>query len=371
MRQRLDRSSAVIFGTSITSAYLSGGTMFFRALVKALVNKGWSVTFVEEHHSWLGVHTDYKEHQSALTVLQYRDADELIALNATHCFLERADLVLKFSGSSISYDRYIDEWVARERITNHWLLVYADMDAPMRMPYIVNHPNFYLHRIVANFDSVWVLLGGNRAADDYRAIGARRVLATPVAIDVTAFEPVAPAPEYEVDLLFVGNPAYGREAGLQRLFFDVAESAPNWKFLLSGADWGGANLPSNTRYLGYVPSKTLPQLYSSARLVLNVTREEMAAYGCAAALRLFEAAACGACIVSDVWLGLGELFVLEEEILTAHDADDVIAHLSTIDREQSRKIGALARARVLREHSADIRVKEFLSLITELQRERG
>ena len=107
----------------------------------------------------------------------------------------------------------------------------------------------------------------------------------------------------------------------------------------------------------------MPELYSSARLVLNVTHEEMATYGDAAALRLFEATICGACLLSDFWQGLDTLFIPEQEILIVKETQDVVQYLQTIDWPQSRAIGQRARTRTLRDHTADTRISTFLSLV--------
>lgn len=366
MKQKSDKPAVVIFGTSITSAYLSGGTMLFRSTVKAFLEKGWKVTFVEEDHKWLQNYTDFTLNHPSLSILCYGDRQELMEIYKHQRFLDDADLVLKFSGSSILHDRYIDEWLVYRRgnAKNQFLLIYIDVDAPMRLSYIVNHPQFYLHKLISSFDGIWIMLGGKRAISEYRSMGASKVWYTPVAIDEQVFYPTSLSAEYAVDLLFVGNPTFGREVGLQRLFFEVAKCCPQYRFLLTGADWKEMALPDNVNYLGYVPSKLLPDLYCSARLVLNVTREEMASYGYAASLRLFEAAACGACIVSDSWAGLEEIFLPGEEILIANDTDTIVNYLYEIGQERSQAIGKNARDRVERNHTADMRISEFLALIS-------
>jgi spore maturation protein CgeB len=365
MNQPANQGTVVIFATSITSAYLSGGTMLFRALADSFIRRHWKVIFIEEYHPWLKTHTDFSARYQELSILCYRDRQELAELQAQWHFLNNAKLVLKFSGSSGSYDRYIDEWLAYERSEANYRfsLVYVDADAPMRLPYILSHPNFYLHKLIPTFDGVWVMLGGERAAREYQAMKAQRVWATPAAIDAQAFRPAPPSKEYRADLLFIGNPTYGREERLTQLFFTVARRCPEYRFFLAGADWDGRQLPDNMRFLGYVPSNRLPELYSSVRLVLNVTREEMASYGHAATLRLFEAAACGACLISDTWLGLDQLFVPGEEILIAKSSDDVVNYLSRIERRQSRAIGVRARKRIIRDHTADKRVDQLLEVM--------
>jgi hypothetical protein len=112
MNQPANQGTVVIFATSITSAYLSGGTMLFRALADSFIRRHWKVIFIEEYHPWLKTHTDFSARYQGLSILCYRDRQELAELQAQWHFLNNAKLVLKFSGSSGSYDRYIDEWLA-------------------------------------------------------------------------------------------------------------------------------------------------------------------------------------------------------------------------------------------------------------------
>src|SRR4051812_37348917 len=99
--------SVVLFGTSISSAYLSGATVLFRALVHAFLRLGASVTFVEEDHVWLSTHTDYTPMDPRLVVRRYANRGELTALLCDQSLLADADLILKFSGSSLEHDRFL------------------------------------------------------------------------------------------------------------------------------------------------------------------------------------------------------------------------------------------------------------------------
>ncbi len=357
--------SVVIFGTSISSAYLSGCTILFRALTDAFVRLGWQVKFVEEQHAWLELRSDYHVASPLIQVLCYGDRPSLVKLLNDPGLFDDVQLVLKFSGSSYQHDRHIDEWLADAKCSNRLnaVIVYVDADAPMRLPYIIRHPHFYLHKVLCYFDGVWVMLGGRRAIEEYRMIGAQRVWFMPAAVDPQAFQPMPSIAEYAADLLFIGNPAYGRTSQLKRLFFDVAEQCPANRFLLAGAEWGSACLPRNVHYLGYVPSNHLPQLYSSARLILNITREEMAVYGHAGALRLFEAASCGGCIVTDMWSGIDTLFGAGKEILVAENTADIVGYVENVDWQLSKTIGNLARARVFRDHTPDHRIRSLLKIL--------
>jgi spore maturation protein CgeB len=80
--------------------------------------------------------------------------------------------------------------------------------------------------------------------------------------------------------------------------------------------------------------------------------------GYSPSVRLFEAAACGAAIVSDNWPGLDSFFTPGSEILLPVDADDVVRYIGLSDAEL-RNIGAAAQEHVLREHTSDVRAQQF------------
>lgn len=78
--------------------------------------------------------------------------------------------------------------------------------------------------------------------------------------------------------------------------------------------------------------------------------------------RLFEAAACGATIVTDEWEGLNLFFEAGVEILIAKQSEDVIAALQRSPEELAR-IGRAARERALEQHTADVRAIEMENIM--------
>jgi len=74
---------------------------------------------------------------------------------------------------------------------------------------------------------------------------------------------------------------------------------------------------------------------------------------------LFEAAGCGAAIISDSWPGLETFFSPGREILEAQSACDVTRYLEELSAENARNIGRRAQERVLAEHSAEKRAIQF------------
>ena len=113
------------------------------------------------------------------------------------------------------------------------------------------------------------------------------------------------------------------------------------------------------RPIGHCPTALHPALNCSARLVLNLNREAMAATGFSPPTRVFEAAACGACLVTDAWEGVDRFFAPGEEVLLAGGPEDLARYVRTVGPDEARAIGERARRRALRDHSYATRAATF------------
>lgn len=88
----------------------------------------------------------------------------------------------------------------------------------------------------------------------------------------------------------------------------------------------------------------------------------MARMGWCPSGRLFEAAACGAAILSDEWPGIDEFYTRDREILIARDTQDALSALSASDA-QLRRVAHLARERTLDEHTCHHRAHALCMLL--------
>jgi spore maturation protein CgeB len=95
-----------------------------------------------------------------------------------------------------------------------------------------------------------------------------------------------------------------------------------------------------------------------------VTRADMIRAGYSPSVRLFEAAACGTPIISDVWDGIDTVLRPGHEIVLAHGPDDVLGTLSGLSEASRQVMARAARDRILAEHTADRRA---MSLEEELK----
>jgi spore maturation protein CgeB len=121
----------------------------------------------------------------------------------------------------------------------------------------------------------------------------------------------------------------------------------------------------NIRMTPHPPPADHPAVYSSSRLTLNISRCDLADLGWRPSASLFEAAACGAPILSDMWIGLDHFFTPGREILTAASTEEALAVLD-MSPHALRAIGQAARERVLDEHTSDHRAGELLAMLADL-----
>ena len=115
----------------------------------------------------------------------------------------------------------------------------------------------------------------------------------------------------------MGNRMPDREQRVRDLFFGAAALAPEFEFVLGGSGWDDCSDAANVRYVGHVPTGEHRAWNCSARLVLNVNRADMAATGFSPPTRVFEAAGCGSCVVTDAWQGIETFLEPTDEILVA------------------------------------------------------
>jgi spore maturation protein CgeB len=175
------------------------------------------------------------------------------------------------------------------------------------------------------------------------------------ALDTQTHFPVPPDPRFQGDLAFLGNRLPDREARVEEFFLRPAATLPERTFLLGGSGWGDKPRTPNVRYFDHVYTHSHNAFNCSPLAVLNISRESMARYGFSPATRVFEAAGAAACIITDYWVGIEQFFEPDEQILIAHNGDEVMEHLRALSPERARAIGQAAYRRVLAHHTYDQR----------------
>ena len=347
----------VVFGLSISSSWGNGHATLWRGLVDALTALGHEVVFFERDLPYYAEHRDLPSLPAGRLIL-YPEWTDVAGQAARE--LADADVAIVTSYCP-------DGIVAGELVLGSTRVarVFYDLDTPVTLTRLAagEMVPYIGIRGLADYDLVLSYTGGAALTALRERLGARRVLPLYGSVDPRVHRPVAPIERYRADLSYLGTYAEDRQAGVLALFVEPARRRPECRFVVGGAQYP-PDFPwtANLHFVRHLPPAEHPAFYSSSRLTLNVTRAPMAALGYCPSGRLFEAAACGTAIVSDVWAGLNEFFTPGDELLTASDTPDVLAAMDLSDAELAR-IGRAARERVLADHTSARRGAELVEIL--------
>ena len=347
----------MIFGLTVSSSWGNGHATLWRGLCAALARRGHKVVFFEHDVPYYALNRDLAELPQGELCL-YPGWEEVSGLARRHLADADAAIVTSYCPDALAATEMVLDAPAPVR-------VFYDLDTPVTLARLQagQAVEYVPPQGLGEFDLVLSYTGGE-ALDELRwRLGAGRVLPLYGSVDPDAYRPDAPLPHYRADLSYMGTYAADRQAKLEQLLVEPARRLPQKRFLIGGAQypesfpWSG-----NIYFVRHLPPAEHRAFYSSSRLTLNVTRAAMARMGYCPSGRLFEAAACGAPILSDAWEGLDAFFRPGAEILLADGTEDAMAALETPDAELAR-IGRQARERTLAEHTADNRAAELEALV--------
>ncbi len=346
------------FGSSLVSAYWNGAATYYRGIIKALHQRGHSITFYEPDAYERQQHRDIPDPDWARVVVYPATEPGLeSALNDAH----GADLTIKASGVGV-FDSELEAAVL-ERRTPGSRVIFWDVDAPATLERVQNAPSDPFLPLIPQYDLILTYGGGQPVIDAYEALGAARCVPIYNGFDPETHYPVPPNPAFSADLAFLGNRLPDREARVEEFFLAPAAALPDQRFLLGGSGWDDKSLPANVRYLGHVYTADHNAFNGTPKAVLNVSRSSMARCGFSPATRVFEAAAAGACLITDYWEGIEQFFEPEREILVAHSGAEVAALVRDLTPMRALKIRAAARRRALAQHTYALRVQQLETLL--------
>ncbi|MFP5507441.1 MAG: glycosyltransferase [Gammaproteobacteria bacterium] len=220
--------------------------------------------------------------------------------------------------------------------------------------WMLNHPDLHTREELERYDLV--LVASKPHAERLAKELSVRVLPFLQATDPEQFCP-QPQMRKEFDLVFVGNNTGAGREDMRRIVADLLPT--RHKLGVWGDGWDN-KLPPGVWQGRFVPWEKLPLVYASATIVLNDHQPEMRANGFVNN-RSFDAAACGAVVVSDAVVGLKDVLPVhayQNRAQLHRIVDDIIAH-----QDKHAAAAAQLRERVAAEYSFDRRAHELAALI--------
>ena len=334
----------VILGLSITSSWGNGHATTYRGLVRELVKRGHDVLFLERDVPWYAANRDLPRPPYGRTEL-YTALDELKQHFAEQ--VRSADLVVV--GSYVPEGVAVGEWVLQ---TARSVTAFYDIDTPVTLAKLERGDTEYLALSqISRYDLYLSFTGGPTLARLEREYGAQRARPLYCAVDPELYHPEAV--DVRWDLGYLGTYSDDRQPPLDRLMLEPARRWREGRFVVAGPQYPHSIVwPENVARIEHLPPAEHRRFYAAQRFTLNVTRADMVRAGYSPSVRLFEAAACGVPIISDVWDGIETIFTPDEEVLLTRSPEDTLTYLRELPEDERRRIGERARERVLREHTA-------------------
>ncbi len=347
----------VVFGLSVSSSWGNGHATLWRGLTKALGARGHHLVFFERDLPFYAQHRDLRELPGGELIL-YPSWDDVRVQAERHLAGADAAIVTSYCPDAIVACEEVLSSPARIRC-------FYDLDTGVTLARLRagETVDYIPPRGLGDFDLVLSYIGGPALAELKDRLGARHVAPLYGSVDPEVHHPAPPDPRYRADLAYAGTYSADRQAALDDLFLEPARRRRDLRFLIAGPQYP-EDFPwtENISFIPHVPPSEHPAFYCSSRLTLSVTRRPMALNGWCPSGRLFEAAACGAAILSDEWDGLDYFFEPGREILVARTTGHVMDALA-LSPEALARIGRAGRERALAAHTAARRALELENIL--------
>jgi len=341
----------VIAGLSITSSWGNGHATTYRALAKALSDIGHSVTFLERDVPWYRQHRDLENPEYCRIGLY----GSLIELARRHTESVRdADLVIL--GSYVPDGIAIGEWLTAGATG---ITAFYDIDTPVTLAGLENGEIDYISPgLIPRFDLYLSFSGGPALGIVEDLYGSSLARALYCSADLTMHAAATAPPRWSLG--YLGTYSEDRQPSLEQLLLTPARQLHDDSFVVAGPKYpDNVRWPENVDRIAHLSPHQHPEFYCSQRYTLNVTRSDMKSLGFSPSVRLFEAAACGAPLISDDWPGIETVFAPGAEILIASEPRDIIQILKEIPDDRRLTIASNARARLLKEHTPAHRARQL------------
>jgi spore maturation protein CgeB/thioredoxin-like negative regulator of GroEL len=212
---------------------------------------------------------------------------------------------------------------------------YRDLDA-VKVAWFIDTHISTAHRIeiARHFDLVF--LAQKAQIDEFRAAGISRVAWLPLGCSPSLHD-VPPRPR-TLDVAFVGSLTSASGEKRHHFIEAVRDAFPN-------------------HFIGFAWPHEMAEHYANAKIVVNMCLNEDVN------MRVFEALASGALLITDPAIGLEDLFTDGKELVIYREVDEALALIRKYlaDDAAREQIAATGQATALKYHSYHVRVEKIVA----------
>ncbi len=355
-----------LFYQSVISDWNHGNAHFLRGMMRALQARGHSTICYEQIDNW-----------SLSNLLQ--DAPDAID-------------TFRREFPDLHFERYaIDERLEarlRDRLLNADVAIVHEWNDPAVIRLVARlcrelgvrslfHDTHY--RVVLDtsyreqldldrFDEI--LAYSPSTAERFERLGYANVHVVHEAADTTVFAPQPVAKT--ADVVFVGNYGDGDRSGeLEDYVFGPRRELRGLHYVVYGVRYPEdvvARLQNGLDivYGGRLPNTSVARVYSSSRVVLHVPRRQyVELLPGTPTIRVFEALASGACLISLPWPDTDHLFEAGADYVVAHSPDEMRELIAWLCRDDAarEKIASHGYQTILARHTCGHRADQLLELL--------
>ena len=341
----------VVLGLSLSSSWGNGHATTYRSLLRAFAARGHEILFLERDVPWYsGPARDLADPDFCRLVFY----EDVAGLHDHARKVAEADAVLV--GSYVPDGIAVGAWV---QDTARGRTAFYDIDTPVTLAALEAGTCTYLTpALIPGYDTYLSFTGGpmlDRLREHYGSPDPRALYCC---VDPDLYRPRQDARRW--DLSYLGTYSPDRQPVLERLLLEPARHAPDLRFVVAGSQYPADIVwPANVERFEHVGPHDHAEFYGSSGMTLNVTRADMVKAGWSPSVRLFEAAACGTPIVSDVWDGIGSVLEPGRSIALAQTSADVLALLRDWSEGDRAAMAEAARTQVLAAHTAAHRAAQL------------
>jgi spore maturation protein CgeB len=346
----------IFIGLSVTSSWGNGHATTYRALLRALAQRGHNVTFLERDLPWYREHRDLAN-PAGWSVKLYNSLQDIPRRFGT--LITTANLVI--IGSYVPDGIAISEWV-----TSHaqGITGFYDIDTPVTLAGIEDGLKYVSATMIPRFDLYLSFSGGPIPAMIEDTYGSPMARVLHCSADPSLHQPCSVPARWSLG--YLGTYSEDRQPQLGKLLLAPAAQLSTERFVVAGSKYP-ANLAwlKNIDRIEHLTPRDHAPFYAAQRFTLNITRADMRSLGFSPSVRLFEAAACGTPIISDRWPGIETIFSPASEILIVDGPRDVIQILTGMSEDKRLAIAERARRRIIADHTPDHRARQIESYYLE------